>query len=186
MALKNGCCAVSKNSSFFIYDLPSGYIPCDALFVSNRYCPTRSVPPAQHLVQRTVAGRHRARFALLCRMGCIRYSTCAPTAAITVSSKHCELNDRSRAAAKPSRHAKVQCIHFVHPCRGVNARIFSSDRLATALNIPKKVCCRSTPLQHSVNIVATALNPNRLARPHCGHSAAATVRPVYSQCHTLW
>ncbi len=87
MALKNGCCAVSKNSSFFIYDLPSGYIPCDALFVSNRYCPTRSVPPAQYLVQRTVAGRHRARFALLCRMGCIRYSTCAPTAAITVSSK---------------------------------------------------------------------------------------------------
>ena len=40
-----------------------------------------------YLVQRTVAGRHRARFALLCRMGCIRYSTCAPTAAITVSSK---------------------------------------------------------------------------------------------------
>jgi hypothetical protein len=45
MAIKNGCCAVSKNSSFFIFDLPSGYIPCDALFVSNRHalCLARSV-----------------------------------------------------------------------------------------------------------------------------------------------
>jgi len=36
MALKNGCCAVSKDSNFFIFDLPFGYIPCDALIVSSK------------------------------------------------------------------------------------------------------------------------------------------------------
>lgn len=36
MAIKNGCCAVSKDSNFFIFDLPYGYIPCDGLNVSSK------------------------------------------------------------------------------------------------------------------------------------------------------